>query len=184
MNVLTCDISGLLTIEPKVFGDARGFFLESWNLRRYREAGVGAESSEKVGKREGRVVAEVRRGRPDLRLEARHLMQSEVEDLIRGHVRCRVGAQKVVVVRLSVGQAPDSNIVGCACGELPNRCGKLPVGGKDGVREDAGRFGEQGSSRGGGEVCHLVECCRKAREKLRLLTRSTSDVLDLVRGAQ
>jgi dTDP-4-dehydrorhamnose 3,5-epimerase len=43
MNVLTCDISGLLTIEPKVFGDARGFFLESWNLRRYREAGVGAD---------------------------------------------------------------------------------------------------------------------------------------------
>jgi dTDP-4-dehydrorhamnose 3,5-epimerase len=43
MKVLTCDISGLLTIEPKVFGDARGFFLESWNLRRYREAGVGVD---------------------------------------------------------------------------------------------------------------------------------------------
>ena len=43
MNVLTCNISGLLTIEPKVFGDPRGFFLESWNLRRYREAGVGAD---------------------------------------------------------------------------------------------------------------------------------------------
>ena len=37
MNVLTCDIPGLLVIEPKVFGDARGFFLESWNRRRYAE---------------------------------------------------------------------------------------------------------------------------------------------------
>jgi dTDP-4-dehydrorhamnose 3,5-epimerase len=43
MNVQTCDISGLLIIEPKVFGDARGFFLETWNLNRYREAGVGAD---------------------------------------------------------------------------------------------------------------------------------------------
>ena len=43
MNVLTCNISGLLIIEPKVFGDARGFFLETWNLLRYREAGIGEE---------------------------------------------------------------------------------------------------------------------------------------------
>jgi dTDP-4-dehydrorhamnose 3,5-epimerase len=42
MNILTCDIAGLLIIEPKVFGDARGFFLESYNERRYREAGVNA----------------------------------------------------------------------------------------------------------------------------------------------
>jgi dTDP-4-dehydrorhamnose 3,5-epimerase len=40
MNVSRCDIEGLLLIEPKVFGDARGFFLEAWNERRYREAGI------------------------------------------------------------------------------------------------------------------------------------------------
>lgn len=39
MNVITCDIPGLVTIEPKVFGDARGFFMETWNQQRYREAG-------------------------------------------------------------------------------------------------------------------------------------------------
>jgi len=43
MNVLTCDIPGLLIIEPKVFGDARGFFLETWNRRRYAEAGLSAD---------------------------------------------------------------------------------------------------------------------------------------------
>ena len=43
MNVIRCPISGLLTIEPKVFGDARGFFLETWNLDRYRAAGLDAD---------------------------------------------------------------------------------------------------------------------------------------------
>jgi dTDP-4-dehydrorhamnose 3,5-epimerase len=40
MNVTRCDIAGLLIIEPKVFGDARGYFLETWNEQRYREAGL------------------------------------------------------------------------------------------------------------------------------------------------
>jgi dTDP-4-dehydrorhamnose 3,5-epimerase len=42
MKVVACEIPGLLVIEPKVFGDARGFFLESWNETRYREAGLDA----------------------------------------------------------------------------------------------------------------------------------------------
>ncbi|MGC3956824.1 MAG: dTDP-4-dehydrorhamnose 3,5-epimerase [Verrucomicrobiota bacterium] len=40
MNVITCDIPGLVVIEPKVFGDARGFFMETWNQHRYRDAGL------------------------------------------------------------------------------------------------------------------------------------------------
>ncbi len=40
MNITRFDIEGLMLIEPKVFGDARGFFYESWNERRYREAGM------------------------------------------------------------------------------------------------------------------------------------------------
>ncbi len=43
MNVLSCGLSGLLLIEPKVFGDQRGFFLETWNHRRYHEAGIEAD---------------------------------------------------------------------------------------------------------------------------------------------
>lgn len=42
MNITRFDLEGLLLIEPRVFGDARGFFLESWNERRYREAGMAA----------------------------------------------------------------------------------------------------------------------------------------------
>lgn len=40
MNVITCDIPGLVIVEPKVFGDARGFFMETWNQQRYRDAGL------------------------------------------------------------------------------------------------------------------------------------------------
>jgi dTDP-4-dehydrorhamnose 3,5-epimerase len=32
----------VLLIEPKVFGDARGFFLESWNEREFEDAGIRA----------------------------------------------------------------------------------------------------------------------------------------------
>ena len=42
MNVVRTLLPGVLLIEPKVFGDSRGFFLESYNRRRYAEAGVDA----------------------------------------------------------------------------------------------------------------------------------------------
>jgi dTDP-4-dehydrorhamnose 3,5-epimerase len=41
MNVTRTAIDGVLIIEPKVFADARGFFLESFTQRRFDEA-VGA----------------------------------------------------------------------------------------------------------------------------------------------
>ena len=40
MDVLTCAIQGPLVIEPKVFGDDRGFVLESWNRAAFAEAGL------------------------------------------------------------------------------------------------------------------------------------------------
>ncbi len=43
MNVSRCEIAGLLIIEPQVFGDARGYFMETWNRQRYREAGLASE---------------------------------------------------------------------------------------------------------------------------------------------
>jgi dTDP-4-dehydrorhamnose 3,5-epimerase len=38
MKVTQTPLPGVLLIEPAVFGDARGFFLESWNQRRFAEA--------------------------------------------------------------------------------------------------------------------------------------------------
>ncbi|MDN3221385.1 dTDP-4-dehydrorhamnose 3,5-epimerase [Pseudomonas nunensis] len=38
MNVVTTDLPGVLIIEPKVFGDERGFFYESFNAKDFEEA--------------------------------------------------------------------------------------------------------------------------------------------------
>ena len=43
MDVLTTRLPGVLIIEPRVFGDARGFFLESWHRERYATAGIDAD---------------------------------------------------------------------------------------------------------------------------------------------
>jgi dTDP-4-dehydrorhamnose 3,5-epimerase len=41
MNVIKTAIPGVLIIEPKVFGDARGFFLETFQAERYADIGLG-----------------------------------------------------------------------------------------------------------------------------------------------
>ncbi|MEP1422959.1 MAG: dTDP-4-dehydrorhamnose 3,5-epimerase [Erythrobacter sp.] len=40
MNIVQTEIEGLLIIEPRVFGDERGFFMETWNEGVFREAGI------------------------------------------------------------------------------------------------------------------------------------------------
>lgn len=40
MNVIETELPGVLIIEPRVFGDARGFFMETWHQQRYAEAGI------------------------------------------------------------------------------------------------------------------------------------------------
>jgi len=40
VKVIETALPGVLIIEPKVFGDHRGFFLETFQLERYREAGI------------------------------------------------------------------------------------------------------------------------------------------------
>lgn len=40
MNVITTDIPDVLIIEPRVLGDARGFFLETYQLERYAAQGI------------------------------------------------------------------------------------------------------------------------------------------------
>lgn len=40
INVTTCEIEGLKVIEPTVFGDARGYFMETYNYNDYAAAGI------------------------------------------------------------------------------------------------------------------------------------------------
>ncbi|WBO22728.1 dTDP-4-dehydrorhamnose 3,5-epimerase [Sphingomonas abietis] len=41
MNFIETAIPGPVIIEPAVFGDDRGFFMESWNAAKFRDAGLG-----------------------------------------------------------------------------------------------------------------------------------------------
>ncbi len=40
MNAVEIGLAGVLIIEPTAFSDARGFFTETWNRRRYEEFGI------------------------------------------------------------------------------------------------------------------------------------------------
>lgn len=40
MKIIPTAIPGALVIEPQVFGDQRGFFMETWNRKKFREAGL------------------------------------------------------------------------------------------------------------------------------------------------
>lgn len=44
MKAGACEIPGLLVLEPRVFGDARGFFMESYNARDFAQA-TGREAT-------------------------------------------------------------------------------------------------------------------------------------------
>ena len=37
MNIIKTEIEGLLILEPKIFGDSRGYFYESYNKQRFEE---------------------------------------------------------------------------------------------------------------------------------------------------
>lgn len=43
MNVIPTALEGVLIIEPRVFDDPRGYFMETHHRKRYREAGIDCE---------------------------------------------------------------------------------------------------------------------------------------------
>lgn len=43
MEVIETKLPGVMIVEPNVFGDERGFFMETWNEARYKEAGLPYE---------------------------------------------------------------------------------------------------------------------------------------------
>ena len=40
MNIIDTELPGVLIIEPNVFGDERGFFLETYSAERYKKLGI------------------------------------------------------------------------------------------------------------------------------------------------
>jgi len=62
MKVIETALPGVLIIEPKVFGDARGFFLETFHKQRYEEAGIPGNGLEFVQDNHSRSSKGVLRG--------------------------------------------------------------------------------------------------------------------------
>lgn len=79
IEVTTCAIEGLKVITPKVFGDARGYFMETYNAKDFKDAGIDDvfvqdnQSASKKG---------VLRG---LHIQMRHA-QTKLVRVIRGEV--------------------------------------------------------------------------------------------------
>jgi dTDP-4-dehydrorhamnose 3,5-epimerase len=56
MKVIETSLPGAVVIEPQVFGDARGFFYESYNKDKYSKAGITAEFVQSNVSRSGKGV--------------------------------------------------------------------------------------------------------------------------------
>src|SRR5260370_39094590 len=56
MKVTPTGLAEVLLIEPRIFGDARGSFFESWNEREFERAGIRARFVQDNHSRSGRGV--------------------------------------------------------------------------------------------------------------------------------
>ena len=43
MDLEPTPLKGVVLLKPKIFGDSRGFFLESWNRRVFAELGISED---------------------------------------------------------------------------------------------------------------------------------------------
>src|SRR5262245_55989336 len=57
IDVTTTSLTGLLVIKMHPYADARGFFLESWNRKKFADAGIDADFiQDNHSKSTGRVI--------------------------------------------------------------------------------------------------------------------------------
>ncbi len=89
MKVIPTELLGVLVIEPKVFADDRGFFLETYNAARFREAGIPDAFVQDNHSRSNRNV-----------LRGLHYQEPNPQGKL---VRCSRGAMWDVAVDIRVG---------------------------------------------------------------------------------
>jgi dTDP-4-dehydrorhamnose 3,5-epimerase len=92
LKVSETSLHGVLLIEPDVFGDPRGFFMETWNAARFREAGLDLQFVQDNQSRSARGV-----------LRGLHYQEPNAQGKL---VRCSRGALFDVAVDIRVG-SPD-----------------------------------------------------------------------------
>lgn len=79
MKAVRCDLNGILVMEPTSYADDRGFFLESFERKRYRELGIVEEF---VQENHSRSQKNVLRG---LHF-TKHRPQAQIVTVIRGRI--------------------------------------------------------------------------------------------------
>jgi len=82
MNVVETGLPSVLLVEPDVFGDDRGFFMETWSAGRYREAGLPAEFvQDNLSYSAGGVLRGLHFQNPDQQGKLVYVLQGEVFDV-------------------------------------------------------------------------------------------------------
>ena len=90
MKVIATGLPGVMIIEPKVFGDARGFFMESWNQARYEEHGLPAVFvQDNISFSQKGVLRGLHFQNPNAQGKLVYVLQGEVFDVV---VDIRVGS--------------------------------------------------------------------------------------------
>ena len=89
MNVIETSIPGVLILEPKVFADRRGFFMETYNAERFLQLGIDAQFVQDNHSRSARGV-----------LRGLHFQEPKAQGKL---VRCTRGALYDVAVDVRTG---------------------------------------------------------------------------------
>ncbi len=82
MRVIATDLPDVLLVEPEVHGDARGFFMETWNLSRYRGRGIDARFAQSnVSRSSGGVLRGLHYQYPNPQGKLVFVLEGEVYDV-------------------------------------------------------------------------------------------------------
>lgn len=102
MNVVSTELPGVIVLEPKVFGDSRGTFMETWQRKRYADLGMPTDWVQDNVSRSARgVMRGLHYQLPQPQGKLVHVLDGEVLDVA---VDIRVGSPsfgRAVVVALS-----------------------------------------------------------------------------------
>jgi dTDP-4-dehydrorhamnose 3,5-epimerase len=114
MNFIETSLPGVILIEPKVFGDDRGFFMETYHLERFRAAGIAAEFVQDNHSRSARGV-----------LRGLHYQEPQPQGKL---VRCTRGALFDVAVDIRSGSPTFAKWFGVELSESNHRMLWIPPG--------------------------------------------------------
>jgi dTDP-4-dehydrorhamnose 3,5-epimerase len=81
MNIEETPLPGVLVIEPQVFGDDRGFFLEAWNAERYGAAGFPGFVQDNLSRSARGVLRGLHYQEPDAQGKLVQVLDGEVFDV-------------------------------------------------------------------------------------------------------